>query len=143
MPNKKVLIALGVLVVVVAGGIFWLLRKDSPTNTNNSNSNVDSSSSSPGSSTPTSQGATITYSDSGFSPSTVTVQTGGTVVIKNTSSHGLQFDSDPHPVHTNNPELNVGTVPAGQSTTFTPDTKGTFGYHNHLNASQKGTLIVE
>lgn len=134
--SKRIFIALGILVIVIAGGLFWLLRRDGTVNTG-ANSTTDSSSSS------SSQAVTITYSDDGFSPSSVTVTAGSTVTIRNTSSHGMQFDSDPHPVHTNNPELNVGTVAAGQSMTFTPDIKGTFGYHNHLNASQKGTIVVE
>lgn len=55
----------------------------------------------------------------------------------------MQFDSDPHPAHTTNPELNVGSVPPGEQMSFVVDTKGTFGYHNHLNPAQKGTIVVE
>lgn len=95
------------------------------------------------SSTPNGRTTTITYSDSGFTPKTVTVHSGDTVTLKNTSSQSVQFDSDPHPVHTNNPELNVGEVPSGQSSSFTVSTKGTHGYHNHLNPGQTGTIVVD
>jgi len=144
--NKKALIALVVLVIVIAGAAFWLMRKD-PNATESTNTTKPTSSESTPTDTTTTPGEasqkTITYSDSGYSPSTITVKTGDTIVIKNTSSHSMMFDSDPHPVHTINPELNVDTVAPGESRTFVVDTKGTFGYHNHLNASQKGTIIVE
>jgi plastocyanin len=91
----------------------------------------------------TGETATITYSDNGFSPSTITVKSGTTVTIKNTSSHGLQFDSDPHPAHTDDEELNVNSVPEGGSETFVVKRTGTFGYHNHLNPSDTGTIVVE
>ncbi|HYH36222.1 MAG TPA: cupredoxin domain-containing protein, partial [Candidatus Saccharimonadales bacterium] len=87
--------------------------------------------------------ATITYTDDGFSPAKITVKTGTTVTIRNESSNALQFDSDPHPAHTDNEELNINNVPTGGSETFTVKRTGTFGYHNHLNASDTGTIVVE
>lgn len=147
--NKKAIIAIVILVIVVAGATLWMLRKDpvvTETSTNNTPTTSDSNanSSSPTDTvTPTGSEAVITYSDSGYSPSSVTVKAGDKVIIKNTSSRSMQFDSDPHPAHTTNPELNVGAVSPGQEMSFVVDTKGTFGYHNHLNASQKGTIIVQ
>lgn len=144
--NKKAIIAVVILVIVVAGATLWMLRKDpatTDTSTNNTPSTSDSNANSSSSTTPSGSEAVITYSDSGYSPSSVTVKAGDKVIIKNASSRSMQFDSDPHPVHTANPELNVGSVPPGQEMSFVVDTKGTFGYHNHLNASQKGTIIVE
>jgi len=141
--NKKAIIALVILVIVVAGAALWMMRKEPSTNTNNTSTDTSNSTPSTSDATPTATQATITYSDSGYSPSSITVKNGDTVIIKNTSSRSMQFDSDPHPAHTINPELNVGSVPPGEQMSFVVDTKGTFGYHNHLNASQKGTIIVE
>jgi len=119
-------------VLVVAGGIYWATRSHTnPPTTNTPSQSSDSSV------------ATITYSDSGFSPSTITVKSGDTITLKNTSSQSMQFDSDPHPIHTNDPELNVGAVGPGQSATVKAVTKGTHGYHNHLNPGQTGTIVVE
>ena len=133
---KKNIIGIVILVVVVAGGIYWMNRK---TNTNQTQANQTSSSAT----STTQSAATITYSDSGYSPSTITVKSGDTITLKNTSSQSVQFDSDPHPVHTDDPELNVGEVAVGQSTTFKVVTKGTHGYHNHLNPGQTGTIVVQ
>ncbi len=137
MPKKNIIIGIVVLVVIIAGGAYWVMRNMSkPAQTPGSSS----SSSSAGANQ---AAAIITYSDSGYSPSTITVKSGDTVELKNTSSQSVQFDSDPHPIHTDDPELNVGELSPGQTTTFKVITKGTHGYHNHLNPAQTGTIVVE
>jgi plastocyanin len=135
MSKRNIIIAVVVLVVIAGAVVVWLGR-DTTTTTNSKSSDSSSTPS-------TGQETVITYSDSSFSPNKVTVHSGDKVTIKNTSSHGMQFDSDPHPVHTNNPELNVGEVDGGEQMSFTVDKKGTYGYHNHLNPAQTGTIVVE
>lgn len=145
---KKWIITL-VIVVIVAAGAFALTRDSDNNKTTNPSNNTGTDTSSqtqsttPPASSDQSAEATITYSGSGFSPSKIIVKSGTTVTVKNTSSNDLQFNSDPHPIHTDNTDLNVGTVAPGQSQTFTANKKGTFGYHNHLNPSEKGTIVVE
>lgn len=85
----------------------------------------------------------ITYSDSGFEPQSLTVPVGSVITIQNDSSSALQFSSDPHPAHTDNPELNAVNLESGASTTVTVNTKGTWGIHNHLSHEHSATLIVE
>lgn len=87
--------------------------------------------------------ATIIYDGQTFSASTNSVASGDSVKVVNNSDKQLDFDSDPHPVHTDNPELNAGAIPPRQSKVFTLTAKGTWGYHNHLNASQKGQIEVK
>jgi hypothetical protein len=91
---------------------------------------------------PQPQSATITYTDSGFSSGLV-VAAGTQLTIRNNSSGTLQFQSNPHPTHDANQELNVGSIAPGGSETITLSNKGTWGYHNHLNDSHTGTIIVE
>ena len=88
-------------------------------------------------------GNLITYTDSGFSSAQVSVKAGDTVTFKNDSSSKVQVNSAPHPAHTQFPELNVGSIAAGESKTVTFTTAGTKKYHNHLNPSQNGTIVVE
>lgn len=141
---KKSLIVLVVIVAIAAGAFVLTRDNDSDNNTNtDTSSNNQTQNTTPSASNDQSTAATITYSDDGFSPSTITVKAGTTVTVKNTSSDELQYDSDPHPTHTDNEELNVGAIDPGKSGTFTPNTKGTFGYHNHLSPSHKGTITVE
>lgn len=88
-------------------------------------------------------GATqITYSDSGFSPAQINVKVGDTMTFKNDSKTAVQVNSAPHPAHTQFPELNIGTIAAGESKSVTFTTAGTKKYHNHLNASQSGSIVV-
>jgi len=150
----KTILIVVVAILILGGGVFALTRKsDKPaatdtTTSTNTESNTSTSSDTPTTTSPTqnddqNSATTITYTDSGFSPKTLTVKSGTTVTIKNASSGPLQFDSNPHPDHTDNTELNVGVVASRQSRTFTVTRTGTFGYHNHLNDSEQGTIIVQ
>lgn len=85
---------------------------------------------------------TIVYTNSGFSPAMLTVAMGSTITIQNNSSVTLDFASDIHPSHLQNPELNVGIIEPGQSRSVTVSQQGTWGYHNHLNASDVGQIVV-
>lgn len=104
----------------------------------------------PGTSTGTSEAtvagtpaATINFTSDGFSPKILTVKSGDTIAITNNSGETVQFDSNPHPLHTDNPELNVGTIPPGETMRVKLTAKGTWGYHNHLNVTQSGTIVVQ
>src|SRR3989337_840598 len=88
-------------------------------------------------------GNLITYTDSGFSPAQVSVKVGDTVTFKNDSKANIQVNSAPHPAHTQFPELNIGSIATGESKTVTFTTAGTKKYHNHLNPSQTGPMVVE
>lgn len=136
-----------VIVAVLAIGGYFAFHKGSPGSLYGGNNNGGGSA--PSSQAPAAGGgnqsvaATITYTDSGFSPQTVTVKAGDKILIKNGSSAPMEFDSDPHPIHTDDPELNEGVIEPGASATITVNVKGTHGYHNHLDPSQTGTIIVE
>ncbi len=97
----------------------------------------------PASSVEVSSENTITYTDNGFEPATVTVKAGTTIRVKNNSSKSLQFSSDDHPTHTKDKELNKSVLAPGKSETFSVSSVGTNGFHNHLNPDHIGTLIVE
>lgn len=145
---KKALIILAV--VIVAGAGFMLTREDKDadnnqtTNTSNTSPQPEPSATTPPPVESTDvESKTITYTDDGFSPNTLTVNSGDTLTIRNTSSDSLQFDSDPHPQHTANPELNVDLVESGESKTFKVTAKGSHGYHNHLRSEHTGKITVE
>jgi plastocyanin len=86
---------------------------------------------------------TIIYSESGFTPENLTVESGTTVTIVNNSPRNIDFASDDHPTHLLNPELNAGIIPSGQMTEIIVNNTGTWGYHDHLDATQVGTITVE
>lgn len=93
--------------------------------------------------------ATITIGTNGsVSPSTVTIARGGRVTFVNDHNQAHDMSSDPHPEHTQCPELNqVGFLTAGQSrTSGNFNTARTCGFHDHNqpgNAGLRGSVIIQ
>jgi plastocyanin len=91
--------------------------------------------------------ATITITSTGVNPQNVTINAGGRITFVNSDSVQHQPSSDPHPLHTDCPALNVNVLSAGQqATTGALNTRRTCGFHDHLNdtvASLRGTVTVQ
>ncbi|MDB4978055.1 MAG: S-layer protein [Candidatus Peribacteria bacterium] len=89
-------------------------------------------------------GATVAYTDKGFSPGTIEVTAGSSVTFQNNSTKALLVASDPHPVHTDDLELNAqNSIKAGESVLLTLTKKGTFGFHNHFIPADRGTITIK
>lgn len=85
----------------------------------------------------------VTYTDSGFSPKSVTIDAGDTIRFMNESSGTFWPAAKPHPFHTSVPGFDAKrAISAGSSYEFTFTKTGTFGYHNHPYSSISGTVIV-
>jgi plastocyanin len=82
---------------------------------------------------PTGGGMTITITASGVSPQNITVPPGTRVVFTNNDTQMHDMASDPHPGHTDCPEINqVGVLQPGQSReTGNLNTVRTCGFHDH------------
>lgn len=150
MDKKLIFAFIGVVLVCIAVGAFFLVSDDDQTTSQPTQTTTSVETDSEDTETDTDQTpeqptevVTITYTDDGFSPESYTVTSGTKVVVKNNSSGELQFSSDDHPTHRENSELNLQTIGAGESTEFTPQTAGTWGFHDHLNDNFTGTLLVE
>ena len=87
-------------------------------------------------------GITIVFTDDGFEQQSYTVAAGQTVTVKNQSSIEVEFSSDEHPTHTDNPELNMDVLDPGEQGTFTPDRAGEWGIHDHEHPEFTTTLTV-
>ncbi len=136
----KVVVAL-VVVAVVIGGVLVMMNKKATQTGANKVDQTNQNSTNEETSKPAD--VTITYDGNNFALSSSSVKSGGTVKIVNNSNEDLQFQSDPHPLHTDNSELNVGSVDPGKSVTITLTKTGTWGFHNHLNHGQHGEITVE
>jgi plastocyanin len=124
----------GIIIVIIAllgAGLFALKDNNSGSNNSTSQDQIISNNN------------TIIYTDNGFSPQTLTVQAGDTVSVKNTSARVIDFDSGPHPQHTDDPEINIGEIKPGKTSSVKVTIKGSHGYHNHLRVSDTGTLVVQ
>ena len=141
---KKV-IPIIVIVIAVAVGAYLIFgaKDDSTQNTTTTPASSNSESTDQSSSQQTASQKTITYDGNKFSPSSITVMSGDKVTVANTSSVSVQFNSDPHPIHTDDTDLNVGAINAGDSAVFTATRAGTFGYHNHLDQTQRGMITIQ
>ena len=99
--------------------------------------------------------AAVTYSASGFSPSTVTIKAGGTVTWSAQGGALIWIASAPHPTHTAYSGTTLdehcdtmsndsfAQCKNGSSYSFTFDKAGTWRYHNHSQTSHFGSVIVE
>jgi plastocyanin len=144
-PVPKVIVTLLILALLAGGGYIAFHKKGpnaaSPVTSTSPATSAPKTDSTNSDTTPVA--ATITFTDSGFSPSLVTVKSGDTIRISNKSSQPIELDSDPHPAHTDDTELNVGIVSSGSSKTFVLTTKGNWGYHDHLSAGFTGRINVQ
>ena len=84
-------------------------------------------------------GKTIVIANNTVCPSTLTVSLGAQVTFVNNDSRNHNMFSDPHPEHTDCPELNqVGFLTPGQSRqTGNLVTARTCGFHDHDNFAVK------
>jgi plastocyanin len=106
-----------------------------------------STSTSPTSTTPTST-TTITIANNAVSPSAIVVTRGAQVTFVNADSRTHEMYYDPHPDHTDCPEINqVGFLNPGQSRqTGNLNTVRTCGFHDHGSPdtnSLKGTITIQ
>jgi plastocyanin len=98
--------------------------------------------------TPSASNASIAMTSSGVSPKQIQVSPGTRVQFTNNDSQTHEMASDPHPEHTDCPEINnVGFISPGQTKeTGNLNTVRTCGYHDHSNpddARFQGSIIIK
>lgn len=151
-----------VLVVIVGG--YFLLAGDNADTPNNSEVTEDDPAAMEDQSTSTEDSSTVngetvvTYTDNGFTPNTVTVNSGDSVKFVNESSNSMWIASAVHPTHAaydgtsldDHCEDGVSSsfdscdqIPSGEDWNFTFNQEGEWNYHDHTNAGNTGTIIVE
>lgn len=95
---------------------------------------------------------TVEITAAGFSPSTLAIKAGGTVAFVNKDAAQHWPASAVHPTHAVYPETGGCTgskfdackgLAEGESFTFIFNEKGSWKYHDHLNPSLFGTIVVE
>lgn len=143
---NKIIIAVVVIVIVAAGGFFLLSGSSAPQAPIESGqaSPTEAASENPAPSEAVrEQENSITLTEDGFSPKTLTIRVGTKVTWTNNNGKVSTVHSVPHPAHTTYPPLNLGQFADGKSLSLTFDKAGTYFYHNHLDANQNGSVVVE
>ena len=97
---------------------------------------------------PSDPATTITITANGVSPRTLIVPVGTRVTFVNNDSRPHDMASDPHPAHTDCPEINqAGFLTTGQNRqTGNLNTRRTCGYHDHnrdTDTSLQGTITIQ
>ena len=94
----------------------------------------------------------VTFTDTGYSPNTLIIKNGETVVFKNQSSRTMWPASAMHPTHREYPTTGgclgstfdacKGFLP-NETWSFKFEKTGTWKFHDHLNLGDFGTIIVQ
>lgn len=163
---NKAIIAIVIVAVVLVGGYFLFRGSYQPApsvlQTSNQQTVPQASAPEPSSNTatpqppvgqaPATEEKVVMYTDSGYSPNTITVKKGETVTFKNNSSQSMWTASAVHPTHRGYPTTGgcIGStfdacqgIQPGNSWSFKFDIVGTWKYHNHLSPGDTGTIVVK
>ena len=102
----------------------------------------------PTSPSPNSGSVTVTITSSGVSPKNVTVARGAQVTFLNSNNRPHEITSDPHPEHSDCPQINqVGVIQPGNSRqTGNLDTVRTCGFHDNnqpSNSTFQGSIRIQ
>jgi plastocyanin len=162
--SRQMQIVWAVVVVIILAGLYWwwsssqsaMTANNTPTSQSEQPMIPATSTSSTGGTTSSApMQATVTFDGSSFSPASVTIAQGGTVTWTSTNGD-LWVASDPHPIHNGYDGTTLqqhcapgytGPAPFDECTgatswSFTFDQVGTWGYHDHLDASIKASVTV-
>lgn len=166
--NKSIIIVVVIVIIALAG--FLLFRgggeKGDEQLTQEENGSAQMQVPAPGADksvpemivSPTNDENVVSYTDSGYSPSTLRITVGETVIFESESSRKMWTASAVHPVHRAYPGSDIskcGTQEAenifdectghatGEMWSFTFNNAGEWEYHNHLRPSHTGKIIVE
>lgn len=134
--NKLGLIIV-VLIIIGAVGIFALGGKK------NTDKNMPPTPTASQTENDKTSGTAVTVTSSGYDPQSLTIKAGTKVIWTNKSGVAVTVDSALHPTHLVYPPLNLGQFEDGSSKELVFDKAGTYRYHNHLNPTQFGSIIVE
>lgn len=142
MPKKYISIA--IIAVLIIAGAWYLIRlpktqkEENSVQTKEENKQLEAN--------------TIYYMGTGFIPNPLKIKVGETVTFKNNASRPIWVASGVHPTHTVYPTTggclgstfdSCADINPGESWSFKFDFVGSWKYHNHLNPSDFGTIIVE
>lgn len=144
--NSKYLIGIVAvaIIIVTAGLIFISGKKTQPTTTQTQPTTTQTQQTTVAPSTTEAKEYIISVLDTGFSPALVTIKPGDRVIwVNRTSGAAVTVNSADHPTHQVYPPLNLGEFKTNQSVQLVFNEVRAYKYHNHLNPSQTGIIVVK
>jgi len=141
---NKLVIAVVVLIGIVAGIVLLSgNKKDSPIVPRQPETTNKAEQQSQSAPTFSEHSNTIVLTENGFEPKTLTVKAGTKVTWVNKSGAVATVNSAPHPIHSGYQPLNLNSFEDGEFLELVFDKAGTYNYHDHLNPTRTGTVIVK
>ncbi len=146
--NGKII---GILLVIIVLGGGWYLLSKTPASAPTTDTAQTGAETTPAAS---SSAVTVTYTDEGFSPKEISIPLGTTVTFINQSTGKMWVASAMHPSHTvysgtslaqhcpDTTSSSFDQCASGDSFSFTFTKEGTWKYHDHVDASHGGSVIV-
>lgn len=157
MHTKAVWIIIIIIVIVILGYFMFRGGVESPTTTPDTGTTTDEvPTGTPDE--PEEESVTVTYTDEGFSPNPVTIKVGDTVTFVNKSGGAMWVASAMHPSHMvysgtalaehcdDEADVSFDQCESGgldSTYSFTFSKAGTWGYHNHVDSTDFGSVVVE
>ncbi len=147
VSNKKAqigwIVAIAVIVILVVIAVYYFSmsggnNQSTPTgSTNPASSPTPPSSTNSGQTQPTSKTYNVGIQNLAFSPQSLAINAGDTVIWTNKDSVSHTITSD------SGTELNSGIISNGETYSHTFNTAGTFNYHCSIHTSMKAKIIVQ
>ena len=138
---KASVLIVALLLILAAGGIYFFWNNsgnEMPNQTlEEDNANQASAGEQTSSGGTNSESKDVEISGFSFSPSTLTISVGDSVIWTNMDSATHTITSD------SGNELDSETFSNGNSYSHTFTTAGTYAYHCNIHTSMKGTIVVE
>jgi plastocyanin len=128
--NKRLLI--GIIIIVIIGGAFVLMHKQSSVDQMNMTQPQKSSVTA---AKPIGKNF-VTIQNFAFSPATITIKKGQSITWTNEDSAGHSATADDN-------SWDTGFLPQGQSKTLAFNKVGTFTYHCSVHPNMKATVTVQ
>ena len=132
--KKSFIISSLIILLVLAGLVYFLMQKSPTQNLNNSLGNSPSVNTMSGNSQQT---YNVNIQNFAFSPQTLTISKGDKIVWTNNDPTTHTITSD------DGNELDSGLIPSGESYSHTFDNSGGFNYHCSIHTMMKGNIIVK
>jgi plastocyanin len=130
LPIIPIVISVVALLVI---GVLAVTLKDSPVKESSQTTQ-----------SPPTESAKVSITKSGFTPQVLRIRANTQVTWTNSDKKPHHIASDPHPTHSNHPDMNdQEALNKGDSYAYTFEKAGTYTYHDHVNPKLTGTIIVE
>jgi len=134
--NKGLLALIIIIIIIIAAGVYLYYAQSSNRNVQTGMNNSTNQSMGNNSANTTSAATTISIQNMTFNPNQITIKSG-------TNIQWINNDNVQHQISSDNGAFQSNTLNPGDSYNFFFAKTGIYGYHDALNPTITGTIIVQ